>query len=145
MKNLSILFSGVIVAMCLSSCATQQVRRQPEPIVQKPREVTHVYFAFNKSHLEPAEKDKLSSAVRHLKSHRDWVAQLEGHADAIGSAHYNTNLGDKRARSVKEVMILEGVSPEQLIILSFGEEKPVESNKTDEGRAKNRRVEVKVR
>lgn len=144
MKQIFCIISAVIAVTFLSACANQ-MRRGPEPIVQKPREVTLVYFDFNKSHLKSEEKAKLSPTIESLTKHPSWIAQLEGHADAIGAAPYNLRLGDKRARSVKEAMVLEGIAPEQLIILSFGEDKPVASNANDAGRSQNRRVEVKVR
>jgi len=145
MKKIQRVFIFTAVVILLSSCATQQRRRGPEPIVHKPREVVSVHFDFNKSNIKSGERSQLNPTINHLKGNRDWVAQVEGHADAIGSSAYNLKLGDKRARSVKQVMEQAGVSPEQLIILSFGEDKPVADNKNDGGRAKNRRVEVKVR
>lgn len=145
MKKISMTIYIAIVAVLLSSCASQQVRRNPEPVVQKPREVIHVYFNFDKSNLKSEEMGKLSPTIEHLRKHPSWVAQLEGHADAIGASAYNMKLGDKRARSIKEAMVLDGVPPEQLVILSFGEDSPVASNNDDSGRARNRRVEVKVR
>jgi outer membrane protein OmpA-like peptidoglycan-associated protein len=145
MNKISLTIHIAVVAVLLSSCASQQVRRNPDPVVQKPRDVIHVYFDFDKSNLKSEEKDKLSPTISELRKHPSWVAQLEGHADAIGASAYNMKLGDKRARSVKEAMVLDGVPPEQLVILSFGEDKPVATNREDAGRARNRRVEVKVR
>lgn len=136
---------GIICAsFIVSSCATH-MKRHPEPIAQKPRDVSHIYFGFDQSHLETEQKGKLDPTIRDLKKNPDWIVQLEGHTDAIGSSAYNIELGDKRARTVKEEMVLEGVFPEQLIILSFGEDKPISTNDTEEGRAENRRVELRVR
>lgn len=145
MKKIQSVFIFMAVVILLSSCATQQRKRGPKPIVHKPREVVSVHFDFNKSALKSEERSQLDPTINHLKGHRDWVAQVEGHADAIGSSAYNLKLGDKRARSVKEAMEQEGVNPDQLLILSFGEDNPVADNKSDMGRAENRRVEVKVR
>ncbi len=133
---------GLFMAM---ACATQQTRRSPEPIVQKPREVLHVYFDFNQTNLKSEEKDRLTPTVNHLRKHPSWIAQLEGHADAIGDTEFNVILGDKRARTIKEVMVLDGVNPEQLVILSFGESRPASTNANEAGRSLNRRVDVKVR
>ena len=135
----------LLFAFVLSLAACSQRAKGRHPISHAAREIDRVYFDFNKSTLSGDEKKKLSSTIRHLKSHPNWIGQVEGHTDAIGSKGYNLRLGDRRARTVKEVMVLEGVSPAQLIILSFGEDRSIADNNTDEGRAKNRRVEVKVR
>ena len=143
MKNLLYRFSGLIVVLALTSCAT--ARKAPEPLVQKPRDITTVYFDFDKSQLVSEERVKITQLVERLKDHPHWIVQLEGNTDALGAANYNVKLGDSRARSVKQAFVLQGVSPEQLIILSFGEEKPIASNSEEVGRLQNRRVDIKIR
>ncbi len=141
-KALSLFGLGLI--MMMSACASSH-RKAPEPIVQKPRDLTSLYFASDQSNLQSEERRKLSPTVDYLRRHPSWIAQLEGHADAIGDSAYNLRLGDKRARTIKELLVLAGVAPEQLIVLSFGEEKPVASNSHESGRSRNRRVEIKIR
>ena len=143
-KGLFLLSIFLWLFLC-NACATQQRRRLAEPLMRAPRDVTIIYFAFNKSDLTEQARHTLEQAAKRLKKHAHWIAHLEGHADAIGAFPYNLKLGDKRARSVKEFMVLSGVDPDQLIILSFGEEQPIASNQDDKGRQQNRRVEIRLR
>jgi outer membrane protein OmpA-like peptidoglycan-associated protein len=68
----------------------------------------------------------------------------EGHTDTVGSAEYNQKLSERRADAVRRYLINGGIMPERIRTEGFGESKPVASNDTDEGRAQNRRVELRV-
>jgi outer membrane protein OmpA-like peptidoglycan-associated protein len=68
----------------------------------------------------------------------------EGHTDAIGSDAYNQSLSERRAEAVRRYLINGGITPERIRTEGFGESRPVASNETDEGRAQNRRVELRV-
>ena len=70
--------------------------------------------------------------------------ELQGYTDSTGSDRYNLMLSDKRANSVREYLISQNVKPEQLSAKGFGKANPVASNATPAGRAKNRRVVMKV-
>jgi OOP family OmpA-OmpF porin len=71
--------------------------------------------------------------------------EIEGHTDSIGTEPYNLGLGKRRAESVKGYLVLRHqFDPQRMTALSYGESRPIADNKTDEGRALNRRVEFKV-
>jgi outer membrane protein OmpA-like peptidoglycan-associated protein len=69
---------------------------------------------------------------------------VHGHTDSVGSDAYNMGLSERRARTVADQLIAQGVAAEKVSIEGFGESKPVASNDTEEGRASNRRVEIHV-
>ena len=78
------------------------------------------------------------------RQHPRLKVELQGYTDSTGSDKYNLILSDKRANSVREYLISQQVRPEQLMAKGFGKADPVESNATPAGRAKNRRVVMKV-
>lgn len=80
-----------------------------------------------------------------LKGHKSRVVILEGHCDERGDRDYNYSLGDRRARTVLKELIDEGVSPDQLIVMSRGKDRPAVPAGGQSGWAKNRRVELVVR
>ncbi len=67
---------------------------------------------------------------------------IEGHTDNVGNATSNKKLSDDRAKSVMNVLIAKGIDKSRLSAIGWGQEKPVADNRTDEGKAKNRRVEI---
>ncbi|MNY77910.1 Outer membrane porin F precursor [compost metagenome] len=69
---------------------------------------------------------------------------MDGHTDSVGSDAYNQGLSERRAASVVDYLIGQGVAAEKLSSQGFGESKPIEDNGTDAGRAQNRRVEIHV-
>ena len=80
-----------------------------------------------------------------LKGHKSRVVILEGHCDERGDRDYNYSLGDRRARAVLKDLVDKGVSPDQLIVMSRGKDRPAVSSGGQTGWAKNRRVEFVVR
>jgi peptidoglycan-associated lipoprotein len=68
--------------------------------------------------------------------------RLEGHADERGSREYNIGLGERRAQAVRRALMLQGTGDEQLVTVSYGEERPAESGSDEAAWAKNRRVEL---
>jgi len=69
--------------------------------------------------------------------------EIAGHTDSVGSDEYNQVLSEKRAAAVKDFLVSEGCNADRLVTVGYGRSKPVESNESDEGRAKNRRVELR--
>jgi len=72
------------------------------------------------------------------------VVEIGGHTDDIGKNKTNQILSEKRAESVKQYLVGKGIDPVRIKSKGYGESQPIESNKTEEGRAKNRRIEFKV-
>ncbi|GAB4355332.1 MAG: OmpA family protein [Gammaproteobacteria bacterium] len=104
-----------------------------------------VRFATNKSALGKKERAALSELAEFVKSGGEQrKVIIEAHADSRGSARYNQRLSQKRARAVREFLLQQGVGSHQIQIATFGENKPVASNRTPSGRAENRRALVRV-
>jgi outer membrane protein OmpA-like peptidoglycan-associated protein len=121
----------------------------PPPPKPKPVERTiildNVLFDFDKTAVKPDGAKILNRLIVFLKENADKKVELEGHTDSVGTDQYNQNLSEKRAVSVKEYLTKRGVAASRITTKGFGESKPIADNKTAEGRAKNRRVEIKVR
>lgn len=102
------------------------------------------FFDFDKSVLKPAGKAKLEDLVSKLKGTDIEVVVATGHTDWTGTDAYNLKLSMRRANAVKAFLVSKGVPADRVFTEGKGESKPVASNRTSEGRAKNRRVEVEV-
>jgi outer membrane protein OmpA-like peptidoglycan-associated protein/outer membrane protein W len=113
-------------------------------IVKTEATTTDIYFAFDKSALQPKAIDKLNEIVESLKQSQDYSVSIEGYTDAIGTEAYNMKLSTRRAKAVSDYLISKGVNKNNLETTSFGETNPVATNKTDTGRAANRRVVIKI-
>ncbi|MDA1118608.1 MAG: OmpA family protein, partial [Proteobacteria bacterium] len=116
----------------------------PAPVAQKVTLATDVLFDFDKSVVKPAGKTRLDDLAQKVRGIKLEVVIAIGHADWIGSDAYNQKLSVRRAESVKAYMVSKGVEPNRIYTEGKGEKQPVASNKTKEGRAKNRRVEVEA-
>ena len=104
----------------------------------------HIYFAFNKSDLNPESSTELDRVVSFLDKNPNLRIEVSGHTDNVGSAKFNQQLSENRARSVVDYLVARGVYISRLEYKGFGFSQPVASNETEEGRAQNRRVEFKV-
>lgn len=102
-----------------------------------------LYFDFGKASIKSESYQELDEVVDILKENPDIKLEIQGHTDSKGSAQYNQTLSEKRAKSVEEYFISHGVKGSQLSYKGYGEEFPIASNETEEGRARNRRVELK--
>ncbi len=102
-------------------------------------------FDFDKSVLKPAGKQSIDDAVAKMKGIDVEIVIATGHTDSIGTDAYNQKLSERRATSVKEYMVSKGVAAAKITTLGKGETQPVATNKTKEGRAKNRRVDIEFK
>ncbi len=106
--------------------------------------LSDVLFRINEWKLKPEAKKVLLNILDHYNIEGDKPMIIEGHTCSLGPEKYNLGLSDKRARSVRDYFIkARGLSPDKITVESYGEEKPVASNKTKEGRVKNRRVNIR--
>ncbi len=103
-----------------------------------------VFFTQSSSDIPIYAHEILDQAVALLKAHPEAQAQLEGHSDSIGNAWINQVVSESRAAAVKNHLVSQGIAPARISTAGFGSEKPIDSNDTPEGRAKNRRVLVRV-
>ena len=81
--------------------------------------------------------------VKLLKGYPDLRIEIQGHTDSQGRKDYNLKLSERRAQTVKSFLIIYGIDASRMTTKGYGPDKPVASNETDEGRALNRRVELK--
>lgn len=117
-----------------SACTAKKVVMTP------PMRSTEVHFGFAKDQVIGSEQHVLRDNVSFLKSNASKMVIVEGHTDQIGSADYNLELGDRRAHEVMSYLVSQGVSPEQIIIVSYGEEQPKNPRKHQD----NRRAVVRL-
>jgi len=124
------------------------VEPTPPPVVEtpKPKETDtfgQALFEFNSIVINPDSKQGLKFVVKKLSKNKNYRVQVEGHTDDKGSEEYNQKLSERRANSVKKFLIASGVKTSKIKIQGFGELNPIADNTTEDGCAKNRRVEVK--
>jgi outer membrane protein OmpA-like peptidoglycan-associated protein len=105
-------------------------------------ELKGIYFDFNKATLQPQSGPALKEIANALKSTPRRI-RIEGHTDNVGSDRYNDDLSTRRATAVMTALVGDhGVAPASLSTAGYGERRPIETNDTLSGRARNRRVEL---
>jgi outer membrane protein OmpA-like peptidoglycan-associated protein len=104
-----------------------------------------VLFRFDEAELLPSAKEKLGQVAEALQAQgEDVEIVIEGHADATGPTAYNQDLSRRRAESVKQFLVEQGLDADRLRTIARGERDPIATNETPSGRANNRRVEIVV-
>ena len=122
----------------------------PAPVVvpvatsQKVTFAADAFFDFDKSVLKPEGKAKLDDLIGKTSGINLEVIIAVGHTDSVGSDAYNQKLSVRRSEAVKAYLVSKGVEKNRVYTEGKGEKQPVADNKTAEGRAKNRRVEIEV-
>jgi OOP family OmpA-OmpF porin len=101
-----------------------------------------VHFNFDKSFIREVDKPVLDEAAETLKANPNVKVYVNGYCDAIGSSAYNLKLSQRRAEAVTTYLEDKGIPADQLVPQGFGKTNFVATNKTAEGRAENRRVEL---
>ncbi|WP_215406153.1 OmpA family protein [Vibrio gigantis] len=103
--------------------------------------LARLHFGFDQHNLTPMGSKALSQLAGELKTNGSSIT-VDGHTDSTGAEGYNQALGLQRALTTSDGLIADGVEKNRFVIRSFGESKPIASNATAEGRAKNRRSEI---
>ncbi|CAM4173156.1 OmpA family protein [Vreelandella rituensis] len=109
----------------------------PESVV-----LENVNFEFDSAQLTLNAREVLDDVAERLANNPGVRVRIEGHTDSMGSAQYNKELSQRRAESVASYMAQRGVNADRMMAVGYGEERPIATNETDEGRARNRRVEL---
>lgn len=104
----------------------------------------HIYFDFDKTTLKKESYEELAKVIEFLKRNPTVEIEIAGHTDSKGSDEYNQKLSQGRTQAVVDYLVSQGISARRLVAMGYGESKPVDTNETEEGRAKNRRVEFTV-
>lgn len=101
-----------------------------------------IYFEFDRSDIPTQYLDLLGKHAEYLIENPGVKVRLEGHADERGSREYNIGLGDRRAQSVRRILLFQGVANDQVTTVSYGEERPAVEASSEDAYARNRRVEI---
>ncbi len=109
---------------------------------QSPLSVRIIYFEYDSSEIKPEYRVAIEAHSAYLSQNAGTTITLEGHADERGSREYNLALGERRAQSVKQQMMLLGVSSSQIRLVSYGEERPAVDGHDESSWEQNRRVEI---
>lgn len=115
------------------------IRREGNNLILSMPEL--ILFDFDKYEVKNGIKPSLSTLAKALGENRDIRIKIDGYTDFIGSEGYNLELSVKRARAIKNYLVARGAIENNISIEGYGEQNPVSSNSTEEGRARNRRVE----
>lgn len=107
-------------------------------------DLNNILFAIDSDELSDEARKSLDHVAEILAKYPDREIRIQGHTDNTGGTRHNLDLSTRRARSVHEYLEGRGVKPDRLSYRGFGESRPVESNATEEGRARNRRVEILI-
>jgi len=126
----------------------RNTERKDLSLVPIEREATvvlnNVFFDFDRAVLKPESYPELNRIVELMDDRTSLAIEISGHTDAIGTESYNLGLSQRRAQAVYNYLVEKGVSRDRLNVKYFGENQPVQTNETIEGRRANRRVEFKI-
>lgn len=117
------------------------VRQGDELLLRMPSGIT---FATDQSAIQPQFYTTLNEVAATLKQYPKTTIDVLGHTDSTGSESYNQSLSERRARSVADYLVGQGVQSVRIATRGYGESQPVASNETESGRAQNRRVEIRI-
>ena len=160
-KLVAVLFSAALLAACSGSDtktdeeAAQEAARQAELAAQQAAAAEQqaredaaaavgnvFYFDFDSSTLRPEAIEALNAHIAALQGN-DRNVRLEGHTDERGTREYNMALGERRANSVRDYMVANGIATYRIETVSYGEERPVAYGSGESNWSQNRRVELK--
>ena len=153
-KNLKNLVLVIFATFALRACATGKKSGSLDGDVYTGKETVkylakgvpdRVFFATNKSSLTTASRATLRKQATFLRKNKDLNVTIEGHADERGTREFNLALGERRANAAKDYLMTYGISGKRISTISYGKEKPVNSESTPLAWSQNRRsVTVKV-
>ena len=162
------LLATIVLVNLLAACASEKPKEPeapapapvaeapapapaPEPVVEvdplnDPSSILanrSAYFPFDVSAVQEADKPMLEAHGKYLSEHPDRMVRVEGNCDERGSKEYNLGLGQRRADSVKQMLILSGAKSSQIETISYGEEKPRCTDHNESCWKQNRRSDIK--
>jgi OmpA-OmpF porin, OOP family len=136
-------------AQLAANGATQRVDTLTNTVVNldnyRPVVETAVHFGFNRDNLTKDAKEAIDQLAASVATTKGYIITVEGATDSIGGADYNYELSQRRASAVIQYLAAEKSVPAyKIYLIGLGKDKPVDSNKTADGRAKNRRVDIRL-
>jgi peptidoglycan-associated lipoprotein len=126
-----------------SGIASTELAGQPSPGTQEDLAVSvgdRVFFDYDSAVLSPEATRTLDGQAAWLRQYPDVIVTIEGHTDERGTREYNLALGDRRANAVKNYLVALNVSPQRVLTISYGEERPAEGGHDETAWAANRRA-----
>ena len=154
-KSLKNVLLIIFATLALSACSTAKKSENVDGDVYTGKETVkflasgvpdRVFFATNKSSLTTASRETLRKQATYLRKNKSLNVTIEGHADERGTREYNLALGERRANAVKDYLMTYGISGKRISVISYGKERPVNSESTPLAWSQNRRsVTVKVK
>jgi OmpA-OmpF porin, OOP family len=134
-------------AQTLADTATKRVDVLSNTVANldnyRPVAETSVLFGFDKDNLTKKDKDALDQLAQEIPNAKGYIITVEGGTDSVGDKEYNYDLSERRANSVIQYLASKyNVPAHKIYLIGLGKDKPVDSNKTSAGRAKNRRVDI---
>ncbi len=135
---------ALVKAAAAAPAAAAPAAAAPAAVASKVTFAADAFFDFDKSVLKPEGKAKLDDLVSKVQGINLEVIVAVGHTDSVGSDAYNQKLSERRAQAVKAYLESKGIDKSRVYTEGKGEKQPVADNKTKDGRAKNRRVEIEV-
>ncbi|MEO0183369.1 MAG: OmpA family protein [candidate division WOR-3 bacterium] len=156
MRYIKLTIPIILIAVVFFGCPKKQVVKPVEPAPEEttvvvPKETTvvetrpqlvleRIFFDFDKSDIRPDAAETLKKNAEMLKLYPDVKVLIEGHCCEIGTAEYNMALGERRAKSARDYLIMLGISPDRLSTVSYGEERPLDPKVLE----RNRRCEFVI-
>lgn len=148
-KHLEKLDSLNNFAIAMEKRINDSIAKSQVVVVKEQKEIDKyeklIFFNFDSSTLKDESFPALDDAVKILKSYVNLTFVIEGHTDSIGPVAYNLNLSKGRAQSVVNYFVSKGIPSSRISAIGYGEAKPIDTNETEQGRAKNRRVEIRLK
>ena len=135
-KRLALVVTLVVAMGAGFGCAKKQTGADVAPGI--------VYFDFDKSDIKAESRDMLRQKAELMKAYPSIRVRIEGNCDARGTQEYNLALGERRARAAYEYLVMLGVNPDQMEMISFGKERPAVEGTGPAVWAKNRRDDFRV-
>jgi len=136
-------------AQMAANTASQRVDTLTDRVVNldnyRPVAETSVHFGFNKDNLTKEAREAIDQLAESVAATKGYIITVEGGTDSVGGSDYNYELSQRRADAVIQYLASEKNIPAyKIYLIGLGKDKPVETNKTREGRAKNRRVDIRL-
>lgn len=122
--------------------AARRAAEAQERMARAALQTTVFYFDFDVAEFRPADRDVLTFHGQNLAANPNSRIRLEGHADERGTREYNLALGERRAQSIMNFLIVNGAARSQIETVSYGEERPADNGTSDASYQRNRRVEI---
>ena len=143
--------AGGAVGNYMDRQAAEMKRQLPDAVIAREGDRLYVavpsgiLFEVNRSEVKPAARQSIARAAEVLVKYPDTYVTVEGHTDSTGTPEHNQMLSERRAITVRDLLVRDGVPNSRLDIRGYGEADPVADNATPEGRQANRRVQLEIR